>query len=86
MDMRMKWVVFEEATPLGFRFFVHVSIFQILDIQYIQIPSKKIGLQRSPNNFSAHKACTFFLEKNLAWAWEVQESLEENDRTTLRSG
>ena len=38
---------------------------------------KQIGLPRSLNNFSGHKACSFFWKKSLL-AREV--SLEENDR------
>ena len=40
-------------------------------------PSTKIGLPRSLNNFSGHKACSFFWKKS-PLAREV--SLEENDR------
>ena len=40
-------------------------------------PSTKIGLPRSQNNFSGHKACSFFWKKS-PLAREV--SLEENDR------
>ena len=79
MDTRKKWVVFEEATPLDFRFFVHVSIFQILDIY--STSNKSIQKNRSTkislNNFSGHKACSFFWKKS-PLAREV--SLEENDR------
>ena len=71
-------VVFEEATFLDLRFFLHVSIFQFFDLHPKSISPKKQLSKDLQTILSGHKSCSFF-GKQSRWPGK-STSLEENDR------
>ena len=68
----------EEATPLNFRFFLHVSIFPFFGSTSKVHPNKNRSPKISKQFFQVTNLIVSSGQKNLTWAREVW--LEENDR------